>query len=173
MSEFDKQEKKFFEKYNIRSIISKKGKPRWNKDFYIDESNEQKLGKIPPLTHSYTLPSGEIIEIQVCKFCLNKLPEKEEKGHDRIFCSDECKKLHWKIKNLVEQKQKDEPDITMIIWEPEVIEGESFSKDGKRGHPKKYKVPERIMMKIIRKDKPGKEDWEPLSTRKRSKQDDS
>lgn len=172
-SEFDIKEKKFFDKHDIQVIIDKKGKPHWNKDFHIDENGDHQLGKLPPLIHPYTLPSGEIIEVKVCKFCWNKLPEIEEKGHDKIFCSDNCKKLHWKIKNSVEQKQNEDSDIIMILWEPELIESESFSKDGKAGHPKKYKVPEKIMMKIVRRGNPDKEDWEPLSTRKRTKQDDS
>lgn len=172
LTEFDIKTLKFFDRYSIKSFLNKKGKPRYNKEFHIDENNEYQLGGIPPLTHYYNLENGEVKEVKVCKFCWNELPAVQEKGHIKVFCEDKCKKSHWKIKNLVEQKRKEEPDIIMINWEPELIKNESFSKDGKSGHPKRYKVPERIIMKVVRNGKPSKEDWESLSTRKRSKQDD-
>ena len=153
-------------------INRKTGKKQFTENFYIDEHRNHQRGKLPPVTHVYNQKdekTGEILrtkEIKVCKFCSNALPETREKGHDRIFCdNDKCQKLHWKIKNLIEEKQKKEPDIIAIIREPIKIKKEDWDKSGKF-YPPEYKIPERIEMKIVRKGKPKRENWEPLSTRK-------
>ena len=156
------------------TINRKTGTEQYTQNFYINENREYQLGKLPPVTHYYTNEdTGKTTEIKVCKFCLNSLPEILEKGHDRIFCdsNNDCPNLYWKIQELIAKKKEQEPDIELIIWQPEKIESEYWAKDG-TFYPPKYRVPERINMKIVRKGKPDKEDWEPLSTRKRTSKKD-
>lgn len=169
LTDFDVKEKKFFENYDI-TINPKTSK--WNKDFYIDENQEFQLGKLPPLIHHYTLESCEQISVEVCKFCWNPLPETEEKGHDKIFCGKKCKNRYYKIQKIFEEKKDKEPNITGIFWEPEIIEMEK-GKTKETFVPKKYKVPEKIMMKIVYKDKPSIKEGVPLTKRKRTIKDDS
>lgn len=157
-----------------RRINRKTGKLQYTKNFYVDQHGQYQLGKLPPVTHYYTNEdTGKTTEIKVCKFCLNRLPEILEKGHDRIFCdsNNDCSNLYWKIQHLIQEKKKKEPDIIAIIWEPTKIKKEFWDKTGKF-YPPEYKTPERIIMKIVREGKPNKEDWEPLTTRKRTPKKD-
>lgn len=175
LTDFELKKKNFFEKHNINPKKNRKTN-KWNftKNLYVDAEQEFQLGKIPPLTHHYTNPDTEkITEVKVCKFCWNPLPEIKEKEHDRIFCDskNDCPNLYWKIRNLVTEKKKKEADIIGINWEPEKIKNEFWDKAGKI-YPPQYKIPERIIMKIIREGKPDKEDWEPLTTRKRTPKKD-
>jgi len=117
------------------------------------------------------LLSGKTQVIEICKFCNNPLSKTELKGHDKIFCSEECNITHYQIKEEKKKLIQKDPSIIGIIWEPEIIENEVITKNSIK--PRKYRVPERIIMKIIREGNPNKEDWEPLTSRKRtSKKDD-
>lgn len=148
-------------------INSKTGKKQYVKNFYIDEHGVTQQGKLSPFKISYTNPwNNEVVEIPVCKFCWNLLPELEEKGHDMLFCGHKCNRLYWKIRKIIEEKQKQEPNIEFIIWNPIKTDLEVWS------HilgliPAQYKIPERIDMKIVRKNKPDKENWEVLTTKRR------
>lgn len=150
-------------------INRKTGKKQYVENFHIDEHGVTQRGKLPQLIIPYIKKlNGEIIkviQIPSCKFCLNALPELEEKGHDRIFCSDKCNRLYWKIRKIIEEKQKQEPDIEIIIWNPIKIKSEEWLKH--TFIKAQYKIPERIDMKIIRKNKPDKENWEVLTTKRR------
>jgi len=156
-----------------KKINRKTGKLQYTENFYKDEHGTIQRGKLPPYKHHYTNPeTNETTEIKVCKFCLNQLPEQKEKGHDRIFCDNEkCSKLYWKIRNSINEKKKKEPDIIAITRDPIKIKKEFWDKTDKF-YPPEYKIPEKIEMKIIREGKPDPEDWEPLSTRKRTPKKD-
>lgn len=151
-------------------INRKTGKKQYVENFHIDEHGVTQRGKLPPLIIPYMKElNGEIIEvihIPSCKFCFNALPKLDEKGHDRIFCSPECNRLYWKIRKIIEEKREQESDIEIIIWNPIKIKLEEWTKT--LGLiPAQYKIPERIDMKIIRKNKPDKENWEVLTTKRR------
>jgi len=151
-------------------INRKTGKDQYTTNFYINEHGKYQRGKLPPVTHLFENPdTTQTTKIKVCKFCWNELPELEDKGHDRIFCDsdNDCANLYWKIRNLIKEKKKKEPDIIAIIWEPIKIKQEFWDKAGKF-YPPQYKIPERINMKIVREGKPNREDWEVLTTRRRT-----
>lgn len=173
-TDFEIKELKFLAKHDIDFNKNRKtGKEHPTKNFYVDENQEIQLGKLSPLIHHYTNPkTKKTADVKVCKFCNNPIPKTLEKGHDMIFCRDnDCQNLHWKIQNLLEEKKKRESDIEFIIWNSQKIKQEFWDKSGKF-YPPKYKVPERITMKIVRKGKPDQKDWEPLTIRRRiSKKD--
>jgi len=157
-----------------KKINRKTGKLQYTKNFYVDQHGQYQLGKLPPLTHHYTDPKTKTTStVKVCKFCLNPLQDTLEKWHNRIFCNsnNDCPNLYWKIRHLIQEKKKKEPDIIVIVWEPTKIKKEFWDKTGKF-YPPEYKIPERIIMKIVREGKPDQEDWEPLSTRKRTPKKD-
>ena len=158
---------------NFSTKINRKtGKEQYTQNFYVDQHGQYQLGKLPPLTHHYADPKTKTTTtVKVCKFCWNLLPEMREKGHDMIFCNKRCQNLKGKIDDTLQEKKKKEPDIIAIMWQPEKIESEYWAKDG-TFYPPKFKFPEKINMKIIREGKPEPEDWEPLSTRKRTPKKD-
>ncbi len=149
--DFYAKEEKFFERYDIK-VNPKTGK--WNKEFYLDKHFEFHLGKIPRTK---------------CKFCLNPIPESEIKGHGKQFCNEYHKIAHYKIHKKLKELRKNDPNILGINCELEELDLTTRLLTGKN-----FKEPERIKMKIFSKTKnPKKVKWVPLTTRSRTKKDDS
>lgn len=149
-TDFDKKQKKFFERYDIK-INSKTGK--WNKEFYI-ENDEFKLGRIPPLS---IIVGGKIISL--CKFCQSPLTEPEYKGHDKYFCNSRCQQEYFQIRKKFDKLHDKDQNVSMIIRYPK--------KEKPKEELSKTKPLERNQMDVLYKDLSKKPLTSKKSTRKK------
>lgn len=127
-TELEEKQIIFFKKHKIS--INPKTKAL-NKQFYIDEHLEFKLGKIP---------RGN------CKLCANKI-KNIEKAHGIQFCSSYCRKTQFKIREIFEELQNIDSNIISFTVYPK----EKTTTDGQK-IPLSFELPKLKDVMIIYKD---------------------
>jgi len=107
---FDEKTRIFFLENDIK-INPKTHK--WNKEFYVDQNLEYRLGRIPPPSISI---NGKTVFL--CRFCQSPLPQTSYKGHGKQFCNTRCQQEYFQIRKKFEKLHENNENITMILRYP-------------------------------------------------------